>query len=187
MNPKSHLITALLIVATATAWAQQPSSGRPAGPGAPGQQRQGAPDVMSENLFPPELIMHNQKTLNLSEDQIKTIREEMQKTMAKFTDLQWQQSAEAETLSGLLKQDKVDEKQAVAELDKLLGIENEIKKLHFGAMLKVDNLLTSEQKTKLRQMRPQFQQQPLPQGARGPGAGRPRSGEQPPPPPREEE
>jgi len=142
MNLKSYLITGLLVVTTATAWAQKP-------------QRRGGPDVMAENLFPPELVMQNQKTLALTDDQTKAIQEEMQKMMAKFTDLQWQQSAEGEALTALLKQDKPDEKQILAQFDKLLGIENEVKKLHFGSMVRIKNLLTSEQQAQLRQIKKQ--------------------------------
>lgn len=192
MNLKSSILTGLLVVATATAWAQQPQSpaGERGGPGgAPGQQRRGAPDVMAENLFPPELVMQNQKALALTDEQTKAIREEMQKTMAKFTDLQWQQSAESETLTGLLKQDKPDEKQVLAQFDKLLGIENEIKKLHFGMMIRIKSVLTAEQQAQLREMKKQARPLMPPRGGRddaGPGGSRGSQGRGPGGPPPEE-
>ena len=99
--------------------------------------------------------MQNQKALNLTTEQQTAIREEMQKTMAKFTDLQWQQSAESEALDGLLKQERVDEKLAVAQLDKLLAIESEVKRLHFGTMVRMKNILTTDQKTQLRELKKQ--------------------------------
>ena len=99
--------------------------------------------------------MQNQRALNLTADQQTAIRSEMQKTMAKFTDLQWQQSAEGETLDGLLKQERVDEKAALAQLDKLLAIEGDVKRLHFGTMVRVKNLLTTEQQAQLRGLKKQ--------------------------------
>jgi|YelNatPaOPRAMG01_1025707.scaffolds.fasta_scaffold10159_6 Spy/CpxP family protein refolding chaperone len=153
MNLKSYVVTGLLCAVTAAAWAQQPQS--PGERGGPGPQRRGAPDVLAENLFPAELVMHNQQALGLTADQTKAIREEMQKTMAKFTDLQWQQSAESETLAGLLRQDKPDEKQVLAQFDKLLGIENEIKKLHFGSMVRIKSILTPDQQSQLREIKKQ--------------------------------
>ena len=149
MNVKIVTLTCLLAIASTASWAQQP------GPGGPSQQRRGAPDLMAENFFPPELIMQNQKALNLTADQQAAIRAEMQKTMAKFTDLQWQQSAEGETLDGLLKQERVDEKAALAQLDKLLAIEGDVKRLHFGTMVRVKNLLTTEQQSQLRELKKQ--------------------------------
>ena len=77
----------------------------------------------------------------------------MQKSMARFTDLQWQQSAEAEAMGTLLKQEPTDEGKAVAQLDKLLNIENEIKRLHMSVMIKVKNLLKADQQAKLRELR----------------------------------
>lgn len=152
MNVNVYTLTGLLALASVASWAQQPA---PGGPGGPGQQRHGAPDLMAENFFPPELIMQNQKALNLSTDQQTAIRAEMQKTMAKFTDLQWQQSAESEALEALLKQERVDEKTALAQLDKLLAIENDVKRLHFSAMVRMKNILTTEQQAQLRELKKQ--------------------------------
>ena len=150
MNIKTYVFTCLLTAASVASWAQQPGPGGPSG-----SQRRGAPDLMVENFFPPELIMQNQKALNLTTEQQTAIREEMQKTMAKFTDLQWQQSAESEVLDGLLKQERVDEKLAVAQLDKLLAIESEVKRLHFGTVVRMKNILTTDQKTQLRELKKQ--------------------------------
>ena len=150
MNIKVSLLTGLLVAASVVSWAQQPG---PGGSGGPAPQHRGAPDLMAENFFPPELIMQNQKALNLTTDQQAAIRTEMQKLMTKFTDLQWQQSAESEALEGLLKQERVDDKQALAQLDKLLTIENEVKRLHFGTMVRVKNILTTEQQAQLRELK----------------------------------
>ena len=165
MNVRTYVVTCLLALVCPMSWAQQPA---PGGAGGPSGQHRGAPDLMAENFFPPELIMQNQKALNLTTDQQTAIRAEMQKTMAKFTDLQWQQSAEGEALEALLKQERVDEKAALAQLDKLLAIESDVKRLHFGTMVRVKNLLTTEQQTQLRALKKQGR----PAGAareRGPG------------------
>jgi Spy/CpxP family protein refolding chaperone len=77
----------------------------------------------------------------------------MQKLMARFTDLQWQQSAEAEALGGLLKQERTDEAKAMAQLDKLLSIESDVKRLHISMLIKVKNLLTADQQAKLRELK----------------------------------
>jgi len=169
MNVNTYALTCLLAIASTASWAQQPP---PGGPGGPGGQHRGAPDLMADNFFPPELIMQNQKALNLTADQQTDIRSEMQKTMAKFTDLQWQQSAESETLEGLLKQERVDEKQALAQLDKLLTIESDVKRLHFGAMVRIKNILTANQQAQLRELKKQAR----PAAARDRGPGNPGEG-----------
>jgi Spy/CpxP family protein refolding chaperone len=182
MNVKTYAFTCLLAIASTAIWAQQPP---PGDAGGPGLQRRGAPDLMAENFFPPEMIMQNQKALNLTADQQTAFRAEMQKTMARFTDLQWQQSAESEALDELLKQERVDEKQALAQLDKLLTIENDVKRLHFGMMVRIKNLLTPEQQTKLRELKKQGRPIPMPHDRNPGGPGEGVQGERPRPQPPE--
>src|SRR5688572_30160493 len=129
--------------------------GQPPGPGPMGQPHVQPPanDPLAENFFPPELLMRHQKRIGLTEEQSKYIREEIGKTQAKFTDLQWQLQGEQETLASLVKQDRPDEKQVLAALDKLLGLENEIKRTHLTLGLRIKNKLTPEQQAQLRELR----------------------------------
>jgi len=162
MNARSGIMTIVLAAFAATAWAQcPPPVGEMMGQPPPPMRHGGLPpmpfgkqfDPMREDLFPPELVMQNQKALGLSDEQKTVIKEAMQKSMAKFTDLMWQQSAEQETMDSLLKSDRLDEAKVIPQLDKLLGIENEMKRTLFGMLLKVKNCLTPDQLTKLRSIR----------------------------------
>ncbi|NQU09601.1 periplasmic heavy metal sensor, partial [bacterium] len=132
------LAVAVLIAAGLTAAAQQP---RPSPGGGPQQMPPGHPsggprgDVMAENFFPPELIMHNQQALGLTAEQQSSIRSEMQKMMTKFTDLQWQMSSEAEKMAALVKAEHPDEKAVLAQLDKVLDIEKDVKRGQIGLMV----------------------------------------------------
>lgn len=192
MNAKACVIAGMLIAMSAVAWAQQPPPGGPdggpgemGGPGGMGPRPGGGPppgELIAQNFFPPELVMQHQKAINLTADQQQAIRAEMEKVMAQFTDLQWKQSAEQETMTSLLKQPTVDEKQTLAELDKLLAIENEIKRLRLGSMIRIKNILTADQQTKLREL--QQQEHPRRQSGQPPSesGGQPPSGGGPPPP-----
>ena len=154
MNLKKIIMSAALLLTTAASWAQSQPVEKSQDQGQPGerqmQQNRPQPPDFIEGCFPPELIMQNQQSLGLSDEQKKGIREIMKKSVSEFTDLQWQESSEKEAMALLLKQEKVDEAKAVAQLDKLLNIENSIKRLHLSAMIKVKNLLSPEQQAKLR-------------------------------------
>ena len=127
---------------------------------------------MAENFFPPELIMHNQQALGLTAEQQNRIRSEMQKMMTQLTDLQWQMSGAAEKMIGLVKADRPDEKAVLAQLDKLLEIENKVKRNQVGLMVTIKNILTPEQQTKLRRLRRPGRPRPADRGSmRGPGGG----------------
>jgi len=105
--------------------------------------------------------MQNQKALGIQADQQTAIRAEMQKLAARSTDVQWQLSAEQEALVSLLRQDHPAEKEVMAQLDKLMLVENEMKRLHLGALVKLKNLLTPEQQARLRMLqRPPMQPRP---------------------------
>jgi Spy/CpxP family protein refolding chaperone len=97
--------------------------------------------------------MQHWKEIGLTSDQQTAIRAEMQKMMAQFKDLQRQESAEAQALSALVNQDRTDEKAVLAQLDKLLEVENQIKRLRTGVLIRVKNLLTREQQAELRRLR----------------------------------
>jgi Spy/CpxP family protein refolding chaperone len=159
MNLKPHIAVILLLATTNPAWAQPQPAETPNAPRPPTASQMAPrpvppapsqPDLKEENLFAPELIMQHQKALGLTEEQQTGIRGEMQKVMPRFTDLQWQQSAEAEAMVALLKQERPDEKEVLAQLDKLLKVENEIKRLHTGLLVRLKNTLTSQQQAQLR-------------------------------------
>ena len=110
-------------------------------------------DPIGESLFPPDLIMQHQQAIGLSEDQKNSLRTEILKAQQRFTDLQWQIEEATERLAALLKQDLVDEQQAIVQLDKVLSIEREIKRAQFALLIQIKNRLNAEQRTLLMQIR----------------------------------
>ncbi len=148
MNYKVCFFLLLLIVATASrAQSQGPAKAiRQEGP----ESGPTATELIERNFFEPEFVMRNQKAIGLTGDQLKSIREEVIKIMPRFTELVWQQGDEAETLIALLDHDRPDEKQVLAQLEKLLGIENEIKRLRAGMLVRIRKELTAEQQDQLR-------------------------------------
>ncbi len=162
MNMKRNLAALALAMTTATTWAQfHPQGGggpmgqmQPMAPGGLGPMQFGKQfDPMKGDFFPPELIMQHQQELSLTDEQRMAIKEAVQKSLVKFTDLMWQQSSEQETMDSLLKQEKLDEGKVLAQLDKVMGIENDMKRALFGMLVKVRNNLTQEQVGKLRSIR----------------------------------
>jgi Spy/CpxP family protein refolding chaperone len=150
MNVKKFVILSALVLSTATCWSQSQGGGNPQG-GVPQNKPQGC--SLNENFFTPEMVMQNQLTLNLSDEQKASIKKIMKESVVAFTDLQWQQSVKQEAMILLLKQEKIDEAKAISQLEKLLVIENEIKKLHLSSLIKVKNLLSADQQATLASLR----------------------------------
>ncbi|MBI1762671.1 MAG: hypothetical protein HYR56_14650 [Acidobacteria bacterium] len=112
---------------------------------------------LSENLFPPELIMQNQQALGLSEEQKSYIKAEVRKTQTVLTELQWKLEDGVEKIAALLKADQMSEQTIIAQLDKVLGLEQDIKRTQMVLLIRLKNKLTPEQQTRLRELKTKAQ------------------------------
>jgi Spy/CpxP family protein refolding chaperone len=157
-------IFAVVILGATTATAQQAPPNPPNQPNRPGADNvpnhphppnaPNPPDPLAHLMFPPDMIMNHARQLNLTDDQKAFMRSEIQKTTASFQDLQWKLQDQMELLQETMKSTSVNEQQALAQLDKVLDIEREIKRLHIGLAVRLKNRLTPEQQEQLHQMRP---------------------------------
>jgi Spy/CpxP family protein refolding chaperone len=149
--------TALLLVPVVNA--QQPPE-PPQAPGARGADNvpnhphpPSPPDPLGHLMFPPDMIMGHARQLNLTDEQKAFMRTEIQKTTTMFQELQWKLQDQSELLHETMKSTSVNEQQALAQLDKVLEIEREIKRLHIGLAVRLKNRLTPEQQEQLHKMR----------------------------------
>ena len=111
------------------------------------------PDPLAHLMFPPDMIMAHARQLNLTDEQKAFMRSEIQKTTATFQDLQWKLQDQMELLQETMKSSTVNEQQVLAQLDKVLDVEREIKRLHIGLAVRLKNRLTPEQQEQLHKMR----------------------------------
>lgn len=107
-------------------------------------------DPLRDVMFPPELVMQHQQAVGLSEEQKNYLKTELRQAQLHFTEMQWTLQDEMDRLIGMLKAGKVDEKEALAQLDKVLSAEREIKRAQFTLMIHIKNDLTPAQQTALR-------------------------------------
>src|SRR5690349_9410618 len=98
-------------------------------------------DPIGENLFPPDLVLKFQREIGLTEEQKQFVRTEIRDTQGKFTDLQFQLQDEMEKMISALKKNRIDEQQTLAQLDKILSLEREIKRLQFTLIIRIKNRL----------------------------------------------
>jgi len=137
------------VLTVGVASAQEPQPDQPQKPRMPPPP----PDMLGDEMFPPDMIMQHQRELGLTDEQKAFMRGEINKTSARFNDLQWQLQDAMEALHETMKGDQVNEQQALAQLDKVLDAEREIKKLHMALAIRIKNNLTPDQVQKLQGMR----------------------------------
>jgi|HubBroStandDraft_3_1064219.scaffolds.fasta_scaffold01093_8 Spy/CpxP family protein refolding chaperone len=137
-TPRIHALAALAFVLLT------PALARAEGP---------ADDPMRDHLFPPELVMQNQQALNLSDEQRNFLKTELRQAQMRFTELQWKLSDEMERLVALVKQPQVDEQQTLAQLEKVLAAEREVKRTQISLLVRIKNHLRPDQQALLRELR----------------------------------
>jgi len=136
MKSKAIFLCLLALLAVAVVRAQQP-----------------APDPIGQSFFAPELVMQNQQAIGLTDEQKSFLKTEIRDAQLKFTDLQWKLQDEMEKMTALVKQPHVEEKDAVAQLEKILALEREIKRAQVTLLVRIKNKLTPEQQAKLNEIR----------------------------------
>jgi Spy/CpxP family protein refolding chaperone len=109
--------------------------------------------MFGQYVFPPELVMQYQQKIELKPAQRAAITEALRQTQSKVVDLQWQMQDETQKLSDLLSQPTVDESAVLGQVDRVLGIEREVKRAHMQMLVRIKNALTKEQQAMLKALR----------------------------------
>jgi Spy/CpxP family protein refolding chaperone len=110
-------------------------------------------DVFARALFDPQLVLRHAQAIGLTPTQRRQILDEMKTVQIALAPLQIDMAEPALELGELLENTRVDEAKAMAKIDQVLRIENEVKKKQAQFVIRVKNLLTPEQQTRLRALR----------------------------------
>jgi Spy/CpxP family protein refolding chaperone len=121
-------------------------------PGAGAETPSPGEDPLGRHLFPPERVMGHAQEIGLDDAQRNAIRKEVQKAQSKFLDLQFDLQTEMETMVRLVKENKIDESRVLAQLDRVLALEKEIKKTQISLLVRIKNNLTPAQQARLAEM-----------------------------------
>jgi len=113
-------------------------------------------DPIQARLFPPDLIMRHQAELGIDDQQRAALSKEVADFQSRIVEVQWRLNAAREELAHLLDAPRIDEHSALAQADKVMMLEREVKRNHLGLLIRIRNLLTEDQRTqasRLREMR----------------------------------
>ena len=110
-------------------------------------------DAFARAMFDPQLVLRHAQEIGLTAAQRKTIFEELKAAQSALAPMQVDMSQRALELQEQVEAPRVDEAKALAMVDQVLKIENEVKKRQVTLIVRVKNLLTPEQQAKLRALR----------------------------------
>ena len=119
----------------------------------PAAAQEGPDKTFDKFLFPPELVMQHQQKIGLRADQRTTITEAIQQLQSKVVELQWKMQDESQKLAEALAKTPVSEAETLAQVDRVLAVEREIKRAHIAMLIRIRNALTPEQHAMLRSLR----------------------------------
>ncbi len=106
-------------------------------------------DPFAGAFFPPELVFLARDEIGLTQEQQENFQDQVEKMQLRSEELRGKLERETAALAMLAKQERVDEATILAQLDKVLDAERELKHLHIGLGVAIKNLLTPEQQPKL--------------------------------------
>ena len=143
--------TALLAIAFTIAAAPAARAQTP-GPG-PGPQS--GEDMLARLLFPPELVIQHSQDIGLQPAQRTTIVGALKEMQGDMIELKLQMAERGQELARLIGEAKVDEAAALAQVDKVLTLEREVKRRQMQLLIRIKNALTPEQQERLARFRDQ--------------------------------
>ena len=109
-------------------------------------------DPFAGAFFPPELILQAREQIGMSPQQLEAFQARVTKTQPQSEELRRKLELETAALAALAKPERVEEAAVLAQLDKVLDAERELKHLHISLVVAIKNLLTPEQQAKLHEM-----------------------------------
>ena len=121
----------------------------------PSRAPQPPSDPLGEGLFPPDLVMRFQAEIGLTEEQRQAIMSDLQQAQPKFEKLHQQLEREKAALASLLKKERVELEPALAQTDKLLNVERELRRLQLALQIGLKNRLTPDQQARLQDLKMQ--------------------------------
>jgi len=146
MTIRSVLVLTLVLAAPAFGF------GGPGGSGGPDDLGP-RPGSFLRVLYPPRVVMRYATDIGLTPNQKEQISEQVRETQKDLIDVQWKLGEASNELEKLLEAERIDERAAMAEAEQVMAIEQEVKERHLRLLIRIRNLLTPEQRAKLRALR----------------------------------
>jgi len=104
-------------------------------------------------LVSPDFLRRHQGELEITEDQRSFIIQEINRTQTEFNTAKWKLQEEIGRLSTLVRDNTGSEEEILGQLDVVLDLEKEIKRLQLRLAVRIKNTLSEEQLATLRKIR----------------------------------
>ena len=100
-------------------------------------------------FYPPRAVIKHQAALGLTDKQKKSIKAAIKDSQARAVDAEFELEAELEKLRALVSSTRVDSQRALAQADRIMKLEQGLKRIRLEMLIKTKNVLTPDQQGKL--------------------------------------
>jgi len=111
---------------------------------------------LTENLYAPDMLIRHADEVGLDEGQKQFITSQARDNRQRYIEMQQNLQAQMAALADLVRQDHPDEQEALAQLDKVLAAERDIKRAQLSMALAIRGRLTPEQQAKAKELRQKY-------------------------------
>lgn len=108
-----------------------------------------SPDPFQKNLYSADRVMEMRSELGLTEAQAANIKKIHSENAGKFSTIKWDLDDETKKLKALLDESKIDQVAVQKQMDTVLKLENQLKKMQLDNLVAIKNELTEEQQALL--------------------------------------
>lgn len=112
-----------------------------------------AQDVFKEEMFSTDLVMKYRSEIKLSDAQADQIKKAHSAHIEAFNNTKWDLDNALHQLKKELYVAKVDESSAMARMNKVLALEDDLKRMRLALMINIKNSLSTNQQAKLKELR----------------------------------
>ncbi len=117
------------------------------------QEPEVAADPLKAALFAPELIMKHRRAIDLDDEQRDAISRLIRDLQGRVVGYQWELLDDMQALTDVLDGPRVDLDLALDRMGNVLDKEKQVKQAHLELLVRIKNVLTLEQQTRLRELR----------------------------------
>lgn len=112
-----------------------------------------AQDLFQESLYSADLVMKNREKISLTDQQAEKIKSIHSQNAGDFSSLKWDLENANSKLKNMLSDKKIDQEAVQKQMNKVLSLENQLKKKKLSTLVAIKNELSESQQSELNHLK----------------------------------
>lgn len=113
----------------------------------------GAQDMFQKELFSADMVLKYRAEVGLSDQKVTKVKQLYSNHISEFNSIKWDLDAELVTLNKYLASSKVSERSSLEQMEKVMNLEERLKRIRLRMLIKIKNELSESQQEQLKTLR----------------------------------